>query len=70
MDDSPTEITREDIDKFVDQLMNSEIKPKTCFSCSKEYYFDSYGHMFMECDECYFKRFPKEQVEEFYKSFF
>jgi hypothetical protein len=70
IDDKPTEITIEDIDNFVKQLMESEIKPKTCYSCSKEYYFDSYGHMFMECDECYFKKWPKEEREEFFRSFF
>ncbi len=70
MKDEPTKLTSEDIDKFVDQLMNSEIKKIECFKCSKKYYGGSYGHHIGECDECWFKRFPKEQVEEFCKSFF
>lgn len=69
MDDNPTEITSADIDKFFEMLMNSEIQQHQCFKCSKEY-IQSYGHHICECDECYFKRFPKEQVEEFYRSFF
>ena len=69
-DDKASEITREDIDKFVYSLMNNEIKPKQCFKCSKKYLLDIYGDHINECDECWFKRFPKEEVEEFYRSFF
>jgi hypothetical protein len=65
----PTEITTEDIDRFVEYLMNSEIKKHQCFKCSKEY-LQSYGHHMQECDECWFSRFPEEQVKEFYRSFF
>ena len=54
--DKPTEVTIEDIDKFFDQLMKSDIKEKKCFTCGKKFYLDSYGHMFGECDECFFAR--------------
>ncbi|MCF1193325.1 hypothetical protein LRR18_17180 [Mangrovimonas sp. AS39] len=67
--DKPTELTSEDIDKFVENLMNSEIKKNNCFKCGKRY-FGGYGHHISECDECWFSRFPKEQVTEFYRSFF
>ncbi len=64
MDDKPTEITSADIDKFLKSLMESEIKYSLCFSCSKSF-FPNYD--LMECDECYFSRFPPQQVTEFYK---
>jgi ribosomal protein L37AE/L43A len=70
MDDEPTILTAADIDKFVDSLMNSEIKKHQCRKCSKEYYFDSYGHHIGQCDECWFANFPKEEVEAFCRSFF
>jgi len=70
MDNKPTELTREDIDKFVEKLMNEEIKEKKCWTCGKGFYFDSYGSAVGDCDECWFKRFPKEEVKEFYRSFF
>lgn len=70
MDSNPTEITSADIDNFVQQLMKSEIKGKTCFTCQKVYYLDGFGSMFMECDECFFKRIPKEEKEAFFRSFF
>lgn len=70
MNDEPTELTVEDIDKLFDELLNLEIKEKTCSSCGKGYYLDSYGYMFWECHECYFKRWPKEEREAFYRSFF
>ncbi len=66
----PTEVTMEDIDNFIHKLMTDEIKPKKCFKCSKEYWFGSYGDHIGECDECWFSRFPKEEVEAFYRSFF
>ena len=68
--DKPTEITLSDIESFFDKLMNSENSEKTCSNCNKKYYFDSYGYLFMECDECYFKRWPKEERETFFRSFF
>jgi hypothetical protein len=68
--DKPTELSLEDINKFVESLMNSEIKIHECRKCSKSYIHDSYGHHIGECDECWFSRFPKEQVKEFYMSFF
>lgn len=69
-DDKPTEITRKDIDAFVQKLMTDEIKEKTCFSCGKSFYFDSYGEVFGECDECYFNRWPEEERKAFFRSFF
>lgn len=67
--DKPTEITVDDLDRFLEIYMNKEIKPNVCFKCNKEY-FGSYGHHISECDECFFSRFPKEQVRAFYRSFF
>lgn len=67
--DQPTELTIEDIDNFVKNLKeNSEIKTETCIKCSKSY-FNSYGYHKNECDQCYFSRFPKEEVKEFCRSF-
>ena len=68
--DKPTEITRKDIDDFVDKLLNSELKAHKCMKCSNEYYLGSYGHHIGECDECWFSRFPKDEVKDFYRSFF
>ena len=68
--DKPSEITSSDIDRLVDMLMTSEIKEKVCYSCSKKYFFDSYGDHIGKCDECWFSMFPKEEVEAFYRSFF
>ncbi len=65
--DEPTVITSEDIDNVINDYLNKEIHPH---KCSKEYYFGSYGHHIGECDECWFSRFPKEQVEEFCRIFF
>ncbi len=69
-DDKPTELTRADIDLFFERLMKEEIKQHQCFKCSKKYFLESYGHHVGECDECWFSRFPKDQVEEFCRSFF
>lgn len=68
--DKPTEITREDIEKCFNEMMKSEIREKTCLSCGKKFYLDSYGHGFGECDECYFSRWPKKAREAFFRSFF
>jgi hypothetical protein len=68
--DKPTDLTREDIDKFVEKLMTDEIKEKKCHTCGKGFYLDSYGHSFGECDECFFSRWTKEEREAFYRSFF
>jgi hypothetical protein len=64
-----TEITKEDMDKFVNNLLKNEITLKKCSICNKKY-LHSYGENFQECDECFFKRFPKEEVQKFCKSFF
>ncbi len=65
----PTVLTVEDIDKFVEKLMNGDFDPKyrPCLLCSKEFLPNYSAH---ECDECYFSRWPKEEREAFYRSFF
>lgn len=68
--DEPTILTRENLETYFNKLMKEEIKPHYCFKCSKEYFLNSYGHHIGECDECWFSRFPKEEVREFYRSFF
>lgn len=65
-----TELTIDDIDKFVNKLINEEIKTHQCLKCGKIYYMESYGHHIGECDECWFSRFPKEEVEAFCRTFF
>lgn len=69
-DNSATILTRSDLDKFLENCMTEEIRKHQCCKCSKEYIGASYGHHIGECDQCWFDRFPKEQVEEFYRSFF
>lgn len=66
MNDEPTQLTREDFDKFLTYLENHEIKIHKCF-CDKEF-IPNYS--LIECDECYFSRFPKDQVKAFCRSFF
>ena len=68
IDFGPTELTLADIDRFVEMYMSEEIRGHECFSCGKIYY-GGYGHHMCNCDECFFKRFPKEQVERFCRSF-
>lgn len=70
MDDNPTEITIEDIDKALNIVLAYELKEKTCSRCGKNCYFYNYGQHLRECDECYFSRFPKEEREKFFRSFF
>lgn len=67
--DKPTELTVEDIDNFVNKMMNGDfdMKYRPCWKCSKEF-LPNYDDV--KCDECYFSQFPKEQVQEFYRSFF
>ncbi len=67
--DKPTELTQEDIYEVLKKLMNEEIRKHQCFKCSKEY-LGSYGHHIGECDECWFSRFPIEEKEAFFRSFF
>lgn len=64
--DKPTELTVDDINKFAKYLENYVIIEKECL-CGKSY-IPNYSHIL--CDECFFSRFPKEQVEAFYRSFF
>lgn len=65
----PTELTAEDINKFFEKLMTEEIKMRQCWKCSKEH-FPNYGSFLNECDECYFEKWPKQEREAFYRSFF
>lgn len=69
--DSPTEINADDLNKVMQKMLNGDfdIKMRACCSCNKDH-FPSYGAHIGECDECYFNRFPKDQVEKFYRSFF
>ena len=69
MEYEPTILNASDIDRFVESLMNSEIKKHQCYKCSKEYYEGSYGHQIGECDECWFAHFPREEVQAFHRSF-
>lgn len=69
MSNQSTEITADDIDQFVNQLMKSEIKQWNCLKCNKLYII-SYGQHLQECDECYFSRFDKKDVEAFCRRFF
>lgn len=70
--DDPTILSASDIDKFVQDCLDGkhDPKPQTCFKCgTTRHFLINYGHRFNECDECYFARFPKEQVQAFYRSF-
>lgn len=68
---SPTELTIEDIDKFFKDLMEGkyDLKQRQCFKCGANH-FPNYGSHICECDECFFAKFPKEEREAFYRSFF
>lgn len=68
--EEPCILTQQSIDEFIKRLQSDEfdLKLKTCFSCGTEH-FPNYGSHLCECDQCFFNRFPKEEVEEFYKSF-
>jgi len=67
MDDEPTFLTSTDIDNFFAKIMNGDFDSKMipCWTCGKQH-FPSYGSLVYECDECWFKRFPEEDVKEFY----
>lgn len=69
MSDEPTELTLEDIDKFFEKLMNGDfdLKPRPCFTCSKEFLPNYHD---LECDECHFARWPEEARKAFFRSFF
>ena len=71
LDDAPTLLTIEDIDNFFNKMMNGEfdLKERECWKCGKNH-FPNYGGHLQECDECFFSRFPKEEREKFYRSFF
>lgn len=66
MDNLPTEITREDIENFVANMMTAEIQKKNCWNCSKDF-LPSYSSEV--CDECFFSKFPKKERDKFYRSF-
>lgn len=71
IDNTPTELTTDDIDKFIQEIDMGkfDIKIRECMKCGNEH-LPNYGYGMMECDPCFFSRFPKEQVEEFCRSFF
>jgi len=66
-DNTPTEITREDIENVLKKFEDGffEIKSSICFSCGKEH-LPNYGYITSECDECYFKRFPADVRKAFF----
>ena len=68
-DDDISILKASDIDKTMEHIKNYETPPDQCLKCGKTYY-GGYGYHIGECDECWFSRFPKEQVERFYRSFF
>lgn len=70
MNDEPTVLTIDDINRCVEMWMTQEIPVHMCRKCSKKYIMDSYGYHIGECDGCWFSRFPKEEVDAFYRSFF
>jgi hypothetical protein len=63
-----TELKKEDLDEIMRRIIGGEFDMKKikCWGCEKEFYNSRDG---MNCDECFFKKFPKEQVENFYRSF-
>lgn len=67
----PTELSRKDVDLFFNDLLDGkyDLKPKLCMNCGTEC-FINYGYDLQECDECFFARWPKEQRDAFYRSFF
>lgn len=69
IDDSPTELTQNDVEEFFQKFLNGDydLKPRPCFGCSKLFIPNCSD---MECDECWFSRFPKDQVEAFCRTFF
>lgn len=67
--DLPTELTIADIDAMRARIENGDLdlKLRHCFKCGEDF-LPNYD--FSECDECYFSKFPKDQVEIFCRSFF
>ena len=63
-DNTPTELTIEDIHKALEALKNYTMI-RRCWGCSKEFLPNYSGE---ECDQCYFDKFPKDQVTAYYKS--
>lgn len=68
MDDKPTEITIEDIDNVLKKIENGDfdIKKTDCLCCGKSH-LPNYGWQILQCDECFFSRYTKEQKEEFFR---
>ena len=63
--DTPTELTKDDIDAFVEKMMTDEIQLHECTGWSNKF-LQNYDYYL--CDECYFEQFPKEEVKKFYQS--
>lgn len=68
-DSGPTILEREDFEKCIKKLFeDTRLKVKECVHCGKESFLN-YGACLGECDECWFSRFPEEEVRKFYRSF-
>ena len=65
MTNEPTELTREDIDSFFENLLTSDIPILCCIGCDKRF-LQNYDYYL--CDECYFAQFPKKEVKEYFES--
>ena len=67
-ENKPTILTEKDIDKFVAILMNEEIPVINCWKCGAKHLKSSMinGN---ECQECWFKRFSRDEFEKFCKTF-
>lgn len=68
MNDEPSVLCKEDVDKAADYLRNYEFQDMECVKCRKTFCESQLGTD-GKCDECFFSQFPKEKVIEYYKSF-
>ncbi len=67
-DNNPSELTRADVDKFTNDLLNYEYQEMECIKCRKKF-CETQLNIDRECDECFFSQFPKEEVTKFCKRF-
>lgn len=61
----PIEITQKDIEKTFEYLNNYEIRMKKCH-CGRRYIIGNYSDI--ECDECFFGRWPEKERKEFFEN--
>jgi hypothetical protein len=66
MNDQPTELTVQDLQKFYEFLINDTIKLHKCWNCSKDF-LRNYSYEL--CDDCFFDQFPKDEVQKFMRNF-